>query len=435
MKCKVHPERDAVAVCMRCGSGVCSECLVSTRGKNYCKNCINEILIQKPIISRENITDIVNKIEQFSLPNDLNRYKNEMKKYTENRAFPNILWILEASLNLIAKGFGQFILISLVIFLSALFTLLFPFMILWDVLLLLWLFPGIVSVTLGVYEDKPFLESVKRGWSNIISSIWVTILAMFFPFLEALFYFILAIIVFLLNYFFFKSILFSITGIVLIIISGIIYFYRLMKYQFSLNVLISEGIKGTQALKRSSQLASGFLLTLLLRNLVLYLIGVCLWIVSFLFSLLPQCVFSRTFSTTLNIVNTAIFPIWIFVYTIIEYEVLKLIKEEKQFCGLQDNTRVSLPQNSKTMATANKVLKCPSCGAEISSSDNFCLECGKPLNKNQISLTNATSTNTNTIQSFSQKRVYRCPKCKTIIEVGQLKCPGCGVKLKWIINK
>jgi len=258
VKCKVHPERDAVAVCMRCGSGVCSECLVSTRGKNYCKNCINEILIQKPIISRENITDIVNKIEQFSLPNDLNRYKNEMKKYTENRAFPNILWILEASLNLIAKGFGQFILISLVIFLSALFTLLFPFMILWDVLLLLWLFPGIVSVTLGVYEDKPFLESVKRGWSNIISSIWVTILAMFFPFLEALFYFILAIIVFLLNYFFFKSILFSITGIVLIIISGIIYFYRLMKYQFSLNVLISEGIKGTQALKRSSQLASGF---------------------------------------------------------------------------------------------------------------------------------------------------------------------------------
>jgi hypothetical protein len=40
MKCWIHPEQDAVAVCKSCGKGVCKDCVVDVRGDSYCKTCI-----------------------------------------------------------------------------------------------------------------------------------------------------------------------------------------------------------------------------------------------------------------------------------------------------------------------------------------------------------------------------------------------------------
>jgi hypothetical protein len=40
MKCSVHPEVEAVGVCVNCGKGVCTECAVSLDNKSYCKACI-----------------------------------------------------------------------------------------------------------------------------------------------------------------------------------------------------------------------------------------------------------------------------------------------------------------------------------------------------------------------------------------------------------
>lgn len=56
MNCYVHPEKAAVGTCIGCGKFICSECLTEIKGKNYCKNCVNELIQenQKRIEKLEN---------------------------------------------------------------------------------------------------------------------------------------------------------------------------------------------------------------------------------------------------------------------------------------------------------------------------------------------------------------------------------------------
>lgn len=39
MKCVNHPEKDAVAMCVSCGVGLCSDCRKVVRGAGYCDDC------------------------------------------------------------------------------------------------------------------------------------------------------------------------------------------------------------------------------------------------------------------------------------------------------------------------------------------------------------------------------------------------------------
>lgn len=40
MKCMNHPDVDAVAKCISCGSSICDDCRVVLKSENYCKKCI-----------------------------------------------------------------------------------------------------------------------------------------------------------------------------------------------------------------------------------------------------------------------------------------------------------------------------------------------------------------------------------------------------------
>jgi hypothetical protein len=40
MKCANHPEKDAVGVCVSCGTGVCADCRNVVRGATYCEDCL-----------------------------------------------------------------------------------------------------------------------------------------------------------------------------------------------------------------------------------------------------------------------------------------------------------------------------------------------------------------------------------------------------------
>ncbi len=39
MRCYVHPEVEAVGVCLRCGKAVCPECCQERHGRIYCQEC------------------------------------------------------------------------------------------------------------------------------------------------------------------------------------------------------------------------------------------------------------------------------------------------------------------------------------------------------------------------------------------------------------
>jgi len=39
MKCINHPEKDAVAMCVSCGIGLCADCRKRENGKTYCEEC------------------------------------------------------------------------------------------------------------------------------------------------------------------------------------------------------------------------------------------------------------------------------------------------------------------------------------------------------------------------------------------------------------
>jgi len=39
MKCAIHPDKDASILCNHCGRSICSDCLVTKRNENYCREC------------------------------------------------------------------------------------------------------------------------------------------------------------------------------------------------------------------------------------------------------------------------------------------------------------------------------------------------------------------------------------------------------------
>jgi hypothetical protein len=43
LKCYYHPDREAVAVCSKCGKPLCKDCAIEYRGKIYCKDCMEKI--------------------------------------------------------------------------------------------------------------------------------------------------------------------------------------------------------------------------------------------------------------------------------------------------------------------------------------------------------------------------------------------------------
>ena len=51
MRCEVHPEYDAVGVCISCGRGACPDCKVIFQGALHCKSCIESgrILSNAPV--------------------------------------------------------------------------------------------------------------------------------------------------------------------------------------------------------------------------------------------------------------------------------------------------------------------------------------------------------------------------------------------------
>jgi len=48
MKCYRHPDRDAIAVCVGCGRGVCEDCAVKVGNRFYCKECAEKMLERPP---------------------------------------------------------------------------------------------------------------------------------------------------------------------------------------------------------------------------------------------------------------------------------------------------------------------------------------------------------------------------------------------------
>ena len=47
VKCKKHPKTDADATCVGCGNFFCEDCLTTVKGKNYCKDCVADLLSEK----------------------------------------------------------------------------------------------------------------------------------------------------------------------------------------------------------------------------------------------------------------------------------------------------------------------------------------------------------------------------------------------------
>ena len=48
MRCYKHPDRDAIAVCVGCGRGICEDCAMKVGEKFYCKECAEKILERPP---------------------------------------------------------------------------------------------------------------------------------------------------------------------------------------------------------------------------------------------------------------------------------------------------------------------------------------------------------------------------------------------------
>jgi len=38
--CRNHPEREAIGICVKCRTRVCSECVTKVDGINYCVSCL-----------------------------------------------------------------------------------------------------------------------------------------------------------------------------------------------------------------------------------------------------------------------------------------------------------------------------------------------------------------------------------------------------------
>ena len=41
--CQNHPEREAIGICVKCRTRVCSECVTKVDGINYCVGCLSQL--------------------------------------------------------------------------------------------------------------------------------------------------------------------------------------------------------------------------------------------------------------------------------------------------------------------------------------------------------------------------------------------------------
>lgn len=45
--CAVHQDVEASGICIGCGKFFCEDCLIEVKGKNYCRNCLDELIESK----------------------------------------------------------------------------------------------------------------------------------------------------------------------------------------------------------------------------------------------------------------------------------------------------------------------------------------------------------------------------------------------------
>ena len=42
-RCRHHPDRDGVGICVKCGTVICTECSTRIDGINYCTHCLTQL--------------------------------------------------------------------------------------------------------------------------------------------------------------------------------------------------------------------------------------------------------------------------------------------------------------------------------------------------------------------------------------------------------
>lgn len=83
MKCENHSEREAIAVCVNCQKGLCEDCKIQVDGKNYCKECVDELGLKsdKEKSSFENfVSDFV-----LDIQDDVNNAKNKLDGFIKEK--------------------------------------------------------------------------------------------------------------------------------------------------------------------------------------------------------------------------------------------------------------------------------------------------------------------------------------------------------------
>ncbi len=79
MKCQNHPDKESTGICVVCGKSVCDECKLSVGGKNYCKECINEM-----ISSNEEANPNPQNEQESKTSNNTKSNKNISKNESDN---------------------------------------------------------------------------------------------------------------------------------------------------------------------------------------------------------------------------------------------------------------------------------------------------------------------------------------------------------------
>ena len=59
MKCANHKEKDAVAMCSICGTGMCAECDIRLAGRFYCQKCADELVKEGAIVAIRKLYEIL----------------------------------------------------------------------------------------------------------------------------------------------------------------------------------------------------------------------------------------------------------------------------------------------------------------------------------------------------------------------------------------
>ena len=88
MKCKLHEDREAIAMCVYCGAAFCGDCLVEINGKMYCKEHVEKAFEDKKEVSKQNknsgpVINIVNNNKNTNINKNTNnsgRYYNIPRK-------------------------------------------------------------------------------------------------------------------------------------------------------------------------------------------------------------------------------------------------------------------------------------------------------------------------------------------------------------------